>query len=655
MTSEYRPDIDGLRAIAVLAVIAYHAGIPGFSGGFVGVDVFFVISGYLITGIIQKEIAAREFSLMKFYERRIRRIIPALTVVVVTTCAFAALILLPSDLERLGQSALGISIFASNIHFWKSSEYFFAQAADQPLLHTWSLSVEEQFYVFFPFLLILLHRFAPKQVFRITLLLFLLSLALSAAAVFIKPKATFYLAPTRAWELLAGSMLVLGQGRFNPSELLSRSMSVFGLLSIGGSILWFSEATVFPGLSALIPVGGTMLLIEAGRHRLDALNRILVASPLVFCGKISYSMYLWHFPAFALGQYALGPRYGVTAIAILFILTLAASILTWKYVEQPFRKRTFLSRNAVFGVGAAATCLMAAVGTLYFASSGLGMRMNGQTTQMLAQFVDENAQQDCFFDTAGAVSIDKACSFGEVAPPSLVLWGDSHAQMLRNTLNEPALSRKISGRFLGAIACPPVLGVEKRLVPACQEINTGIAAAIIQDPKIRTVILGARWAYYQSSVGFKMDTLVPVYLRSGSEPFEKSVAQNTLALQAGLLRTVELLRSHGKNVLIVGPVPEIGYNVPRALHMNALLPSFLQSDVRPTSAEFHQRNQESLRVLSEIGASEGIGVLFPHEVLCGAGRCEIVADGIVIYHDANHLSYRGSSAVSALLEAALPE
>jgi len=264
MPLQYRADIDGLRAIAVLVVIFFHAGIPGFSGGFVGVDVFFVISGFLITSIILKEIKVGKFSVARFYERRIRRIFPALFPVIAFTLVVGAFLFDSNAFHAFGKSITATTLFISNILFWRESGYFDPASITKPLLHTWSLAVEEQFYIFFPLLLIAISRFAKNRYFPWLFVICLFSLLISIYGAYTYQVATFYLVPTRAWELLFGSILALGVIPQLQSDLQRNFFSIIGLGLISYSVLFYTEATLFPGANALVPVMGASCIIYSG-------------------------------------------------------------------------------------------------------------------------------------------------------------------------------------------------------------------------------------------------------------------------------------------------------------------------------------------------------------------------------------------------------
>lgn len=349
---DYRREIDGLRALAVLPVIFFHSDFNAFSGGFVGVDVFFVISGYLITSIILTEKEAGTFSLLGFYERRARRILPALFLVMLVCIPFAWLWLLPHDMKAFSESLVAVTAFVSNHFFWSESGYFDASSELNPLLHTWSLAVEEQYYVLFPVFLMLTWKLGKKRIVVLLIPVTIGSLAVAQWGVFYEPKATFYLLATRGWEILVGVLVSfylfskkkdkIGVGTTDQlASLLGVSLILFGVFT-------FSQSTRFPGFNALVPTLGTALVILFANPQ-TFVGKFLGNKWLVSVGLISYSAYLWHQPLLALRRYRYmsEPSTLVSLISIVLIFILA--FISWRFVETPFRQKQRFSRMQIFG------------------------------------------------------------------------------------------------------------------------------------------------------------------------------------------------------------------------------------------------------------------------------------------------------------------
>ena len=336
---KHRSDIDGLRAVAVLAVVLFHARVPGTSGGFVGVDIFFVISGYLISSIIATELRANTFSVVKFYERRCRRILPALFVMFAVVFVLAAAVLLPPDMVAFCRSLLSATFFVSNIYFWKTSTYFEGASQFKPLLHTWSLGVEEQFYIVMPLVLMLVARRARAAYAPWLLGLFVGSLLLSVWGVTHAPNATFYVLPTRFWELTTGALVTLGMRKRTLPRPVLELIGAAGLGLCVGSIALLSEVAPFPGWYALIPCLGAAAILYQGAIGDSAVTRILSAKPLVFIGQISYSLYLWHWPLLSLAKYEMSTRtLSGLEVATVLVAAFLVSVASWRSLNDHFER-----------------------------------------------------------------------------------------------------------------------------------------------------------------------------------------------------------------------------------------------------------------------------------------------------------------------------
>ena len=365
---KYRAEIDGLRALAVLPVILFHAGFEWFSGGFVGVDIFFVISGYLITTIIISEMAEGKFSIINFYERRARRILPALFFVMAACLPFAWLWLTPSDLEDFGQSLVAVSTFSSNILFWRESGYFDTAAELKPLLHTWSLAVEEQYYILFPIFIILTWRLGLKWVLILLSIVFLVSLGAAQWSAYNAPDAAFYLLPTRGWELLVGvfAAFYLKYNTYLKSHSINQALSLLGFGMIVFSIIAFNKKTPFPSLYTLIPTIGTGLLILCAVPK-TVIHKLLSLKFIVGIGLISYSAYLWHQPLLAFAKHVFSEEVPELLMLCLCLMSLVAAWFSWRFIETPFRNRKRFDRASIFRLSAVGILMFSTIGlTLHF-------------------------------------------------------------------------------------------------------------------------------------------------------------------------------------------------------------------------------------------------------------------------------------------------
>ncbi|RFF29337.1 acyltransferase family protein [Wenzhouxiangella sediminis] len=384
---KYRAEVDGLRAVAVLPVILFHAGLPPFSGGYVGVDVFFVISGYLITTIITREMSQGRFSLVHFYERRARRILPALFLVMACCLPLAWLLLYPSQMEAFGQNVTATALFSSNLLLWLKSGYFATASEMNPLLHTWSLAVEEQYYILFPLLLMLVWRFGTRSLLACLAVLFFLSLGASGWAAAHAPMAGFYLIPFRGWELLLGSFCAFLAPRMTARPGFDDLFGFSGLLLILGAVFAFDAETPFPGVHALVPTAGTAMVILFAREG-SLVQRLLSRRMLVGIGLISYSAYLWHQPAFAFYRHHHLGEASTTVLLLLAVCSLLAAWVSWRFVERPFRDRARFSRRFIFGASAVLIAAFSGVG--FYAHINNGVMPRDYDMPELRQFRPDN-------------------------------------------------------------------------------------------------------------------------------------------------------------------------------------------------------------------------------------------------------------------------
>jgi peptidoglycan/LPS O-acetylase OafA/YrhL len=445
---DYRPDIDGLRAVAIVPVVLYHAGFAFWGGGFVGVDVFFVISGYLIASFILAEIHLGKFTLGNFYLRRIRRIFPALFTMMAASAAIGALLMTPHAFRRLGESIAATALFSSNFLFWLQSGYFVAPLEERPLLHTWSLGVEEQFYLAFPIFLMLLCRFFPSRLVGAALTLCVVSFGINVLTVKTHSSFAFFLAPSRIWELFIGVLLAAGALAPPRSTRWSEAAGLMGIVLIGCATFGSSQFTVFPGFAALAPTLGAALIIWAGMSGKARVTQLLSHPAAVLVGKISYSLYLWHFPLLAFAAYVSigGPSLSIRLAMVALSIVLAFA--SWIYIEQPVRlgRGIFGQRQVVFGTATAAVALFGGFGVVTHFADGFPGRINEAGRQIAAAERDINPDRgSCLLlETEIDVAKRPPCAFGDgSAPVEFALWGDSHAESLRaafDMLGAPAYS-----------------------------------------------------------------------------------------------------------------------------------------------------------------------------------------------------------------------
>jgi peptidoglycan/LPS O-acetylase OafA/YrhL len=553
---EHRPDIDGLRAIAVLAVVFYHAELWPFSGGYVGVDVFFVISGYLITGIITREVNRGSFSLASFYERRIRRLFPALFAMLAFCVVAAHALFLTTEYREFGKSVISALLFSSNVFFWNLGlEYFETPAEVQPLLHTWSLATEEQFYLLFPVFLFVLSRIRIPWIWGVAAAL-IVSFSVGVWGVRNYPEAAYYLLPSRAWELMIGAALALYSGD-PPRSVVGRSViCAMGLGLIGYAVIGFTDATTFPGYMAAVPCVGTALVIYTGTSG-SAANRLLSWRPLVIVGLASYSLYLWHWPILVFGKYALLGSITPWHVAALLALSLAVSLVSWRYIEEPFRrKRLVKSREGAFASAAAGTFVLGVVGLGVANTSG---RVPDQLEILTRVETHQHQYRDCHNPTVAQIRGGEVCVLGvRDTDPRVALWGDSHAEHHIEAVALAAEREDMSVMVLTAGGCAPLVGVEMaRGGGDCRERARASADLIHRTESIDTVILSAYWKVFATGHSYRHDGRYLVDAHSDGVSSRETAG----AFTRGLERTLRELS--GYRVWIMEDVPILGFDVPR--------------------------------------------------------------------------------------------
>jgi len=623
MKLQYRADIDGLRAIAVLAVMFYHFGIPGFTGGFVGVDIFFVISGFLITSILQKEINEGRFSIARFYERRIRRIFPALYPVLLFCFIGGAYLFRVHAFMELAQSVAATALFLSNELFrYKSSDYFGSPSAKWPLLHTWSLAVEEQFYIVFPLFLFAINKYIKKHYLYWICASAIISFVASVYGVYISKTATFYLAPTRAWEFLVGTILALQVFPLIKNHVLKNLLGVLGIALLVSSIFYFNEKTLFPGLTAILPVLGASLIIYSGQGGDERIGRFLSLKPFVFTGLISYSLYLWHWPLFVFMKYYLVRDLNSLEIVGLIVLTFIASILSWQFVEKPFRvKPSLLSdRPSLFVVSGILMAVAVIAGSFVQVKKGLPERF--LDTPILYAM-----EKDTLYNSINIKHVNPIWLGLSNKSPSVLLWGDSHAQALTVALSSVLSRNGKSGYVISGGSCPPVFIGNKENKGWTEQEYNDIIYYISSHQELKTIILAAGWSSYSKSQGFKIQ----------------------------MQKTVNTLLNLKRKVVLVADVPEMKYDIPHAIfiayrtnrQLNDILPDPI-SDLLPTHTQYLEQNKENLTIFKKLLANQNVTIVYPGSIIFENGHFNVLKNNKLLYIDCSHLSSYGSLYVASV-------
>lgn len=636
-TLAYRSDIDGLRAIAVLAVVLYHYGIGPLHGGFVGVDIFFVISGYLITGIIHKEIGRGEFTFSGFYERRIRRIFPALFAVLLATMVIGAWLLLPSDLVKLGNATLATLLFGSNVLFWRQSGYFDTSSEYNPLLHTWSLAVEEQFYIGLPILLILLHRFAKGWLKPALIGCALASFALCVWMQSLRPSATFFLSPFRAWELLLGGLLAVGAFPVIGDRRLRSAISMAALAVLFWSLWWIEAAPEFPGWRAALPVLSTAALLHAGAHGDSLAKRLLSWRPLAFVGLISYSLYLWHWPLIVFVRYRNGMEPLASGMAwLLLVVAILLAAASYRWIETPMRRRKQGvqngSRRMVFS-SAAVVCILLAGGAFAVRlQHGWQIRFSQEVIALDQARQPSIPYRDC--DGRPLDFDDGECRIGvKGAPPRVLLWGDSHALAWAPAMDEILKRHGMGGMLAVKSACPPLPGVSNPVSFGCREFNDDVAKWLVLH-RMDHVYLVASWLSYSQPEG--QYTLVDDMGNRG----------NKAVFPPALNRAMGSLHPLTKSIVLVGPTPgapdDVPFHLAMARHLERPVPA------SKSALEFRSRAEWFWREARRYQNNSNVLLVDPASWFCDEQACRYSAedDGRLLYRDSGHLSLAGARFVA---------
>jgi peptidoglycan/LPS O-acetylase OafA/YrhL len=635
-SDKYRPDIDGLRAVAVLPVLFFHARFPGFTGGYVGVDIFYVISGYLITSVIAKDVLRGTFSFTSFYDRRIRRIFPALFGVVLFCIVAASILFAPNDFLGFAKSLIAMTFFASNIYLKRVARmdgYFDRTSESQVLLHTWSLSVEEQFYLFFPAALLLLAKWAKGRLATWLIFLTTISFLINIWATHYKPISAFYLLIPRAWELLMGALLAVRVLPPLNSRVWREVAGLSGLVLIVCAVCLFNKDTSFPGVNALFPCLGAALIIYAGENGDSCAKGALSFAPLVFIGVISYSLYLWHWPLIVFARYFAAGDLTNFQMTIALLLSGVLAFISFEFIEGPFRGRESpFSRRQIFSLGLAASMLSLAVGFAVYLHHGFPGRYNSATRQLILENTErkEDFQESCgnWKTEIRSMADIHFCSLGRNTARKIMFWGDSHVEQLYPLIKQ----LHDSGKFgdLGVLiaisyGCAPA----EHLNPIKKGYHCDsffhFAKLRAEEADVDTVFIAFNtwWAGYEflcPSVDGQCVGTISV------EEARRRVLQE-------LTEFIQRLTAQGKKVIVSLPFPVYDKSIPELEIRNAIFGRFGLAGVA---------NDITLPVMrddiSEMARSTGATIFDPRESLCDRQSCITELNGISIYRDDNHIA-----------------
>jgi peptidoglycan/LPS O-acetylase OafA/YrhL len=657
----YRSEIDGLRAIAVLAVVFFHAGVPSFSAGFIGVDIFFVISGFLITSIIHRDIENKRFSLIDFYERRARRILPPLFLMILVCLPFAWLWLLPNAYKDFSQSLVATVSYVSNILFYIETGYFDVTSAQKPLLHTWSLSVEEQFYVVFPLALLATLKLSRRLVMPAMIVSMLASMACAEWLQSVNPDAAFYLIFSRAWELLIGAVgaILVMNGRVRSLQKHAGWLSLVGLVSIFGSLAFFPAGASTPSLFVLPCVVGTALVLMFAQQPSIA-GRLLGWRPLVNIGLISYSVYIWHQPLLAFLRIRMLDEPSMWMSVIVAMVSLPVGWVSWRFIEQPFRNRNVTSRRTIFASSIALSALIFAVGAAGQLRQGFPERLSDEARTIAGVFNEEVAMfEPCLSTEQRYLSPDDTCRRNPDMHETVMLYGDSHAAAMAPEVAKVFAAKGAGLRQFTHSGCMPVLGIQSS-VPgeSCERFNIDAMDYLDTHPAIDTVVLASRWTsllegtLFDNQEGGNEGDIVRYMEPVAAQISTPSPDARMRSVASLVQRQIHSLLERGKKVIIIYQIPEAGWDVPAYLAKEIVFGGKRSVDLSTSVEVYKARNAVSNAMLDSIGNNVNLMRVKPAELFCDAlqqGRCLLQMQGHPLYIDDDHLSQLGASIVAARL------
>ena len=627
--STYQAEIDGLRALAIIPVVLFHAGFDIFAGGYIGVDIFFVISGYLITTIIINDLVNQKFSFIHFFIRRVRRLMPmAITVYLFVLATFFFLYPV-SYFADIVKTATSSALFISNIYFWRQGGYFAQDIDLNPLLHTWSLSVEEQFYFLFPVFLVLLFRYIENTFLKIFIILLGIAASITMAVIYApSPEswAAFYLLPTRMYELAIGSIVAFLLF-FYPEQKLRdlKFLKLAGIVLLIAPVFWFDEFTSFPSYNALIPVLGTALVLYCRRDS-GLIDKTLAWQPLVYIGLISYSLYLWHWPLFVIRNWIYDEP-GVLVTTAFILVSVCLSVISHRYIEKPFRNtQTFSNPAVVKSASASYLLLLVLLPALYLVGNGATVDPEHKIHSKYQEAITSPDSQTLCFNQIRLTNSMQYCEFGEDLDGSdvkrIFVWGDSHGNAMA-----PALAN-IGGnyhiRYANSHGCPPVLGIKRTDHNSqCQKINNLVFDHIESEVYDLVLLIGAFHNYvYWGILGVETD-----------EHF-MDVAASRNALASRLPETLDLLETDDRKVALFMQPPRFEKRVPQQYLRNATL----KRDIEPAQLTMEEYAAQSAAFRTTIPDDHLKNVIDLKDFFCPNDLCRGINSEYLIYRDAHHLS-----------------
>jgi len=668
----YRKDIDCLRGYSVLAVILYHFKIKYFEGGYIGVDIFFVISGYLITAIIIKDIRSNSFSFLNFYERRIRRLLPALLVVLALTATLNYSYFTGDENINFFKSILSVILFYSNYWFYKSGSYFEPINENNPLFHLWSLSVEEQFYLAFPVIFIFFYK---KKLLKIFILFFLLSFFLANNGGIFKstypfydgfnliktPDFGFYFTPTRMWELLSGSFaaIYLMQNKKKINLDKYTFFSIFGYFLVFLSFLFFDRNTLHPSAITLIPVIGTLLIILFKNNFIIFYN-IINNRLILFTGLISYSLYLWHQPILNIYMNKFGPtllKLEHKALIILVIFLMSA--LSYYFVEKPFRNKKNFNRKIIFNLFIFLIIFGVGTSAFFAYSYDYNKKIDIKLKNILSEinYYKKDHFKKCGGDPNNYISPKKACVIGSKNNIQYVFLGDSHMGILSHELSKELDKKGKGGILLTYNGCLPSVNIkvwnDSRFL--CKKYYSEVLNYLKDFKDLKGIVLFYRWPFFLSGERFNNSE---GGIEIGSSHYLIEIKKQNLPNKTNRINFllnetknfINNIYNINNNITIISSSPEMGWSVPEYLVKKHLKKKRIKKHYLSIDKKvFYERNKPTHKMMDELKDKYKLKVLYPENYLCNEVRCLAHIDGYPLFFDDDHLSSLGSNIISRKL------
>lgn len=640
---KYRPDIDGLRAIAVMAVVLFHLDYSMFKGGYIGVDVFFVISGFLISQIVYSKVQNNNFSFKDFYKNRALRILPVLFVLIIFCILGGFFILLSDEYSKLGVSSIASVLFIPNILFWFKTGYFEIEAESTPLLHIWSLGVEEQFYILFPlFVYLFILKFNRKYIFGVTSLLVLVSFYINIKYTSLDITYSFYMLFSRAWELLVGFLLTLFLQHIKSiNNTIIELSSIIGICLIIFPVYFYDTNILFPGYYAVLPVLGSMLVIFSGSfEKKSYVKKMLSNRYIVFIGLISYSLYLWHWPIIVYLKMAYSTIY---LNEIILLITFLISVISYIFIEKPFRNKSniIIPSNIKFKSLIIMGILISIFSFAVIYNGGIPARLPDSVKYASNPKVYLPENRHCHRLKSQDFKDKKFCTFGhENTKPTFALLGDSHAEAFKYGLKLAAIQKGKSGVQFTKPGCRPIKGIDKKGKKGCLRFIDVALNEIVNNDDINTVFLAGYWslAYH----GFDHN-------RRKFEVFDylqKSLKSDTIDMLfiRGLHRTLDVLIKANKKIVIVGDTPIIGFN-PRTNYARNI---FLNKE--QDLMGLYKKGINNI-IKDEVKVYGGrIEYMSTEKILCPNNPCQLVKNNILLFRNDDHITRKASAMFSTTFE-----